>query len=927
MRIFQLKTNRLTNPLGFGLNDKPRLSWIVESKTAKKQEAAQVQVSDDCTFSNILFDSGKSTDINSICYPPDLKLTPRTRYYWRVIVWGDDGSFGRSETAWFETAKMEEQWEAKWITPDFQAEIHPLLFSDFQIDNEIKCARAYVCGLGLYEMDLNGEKVGEEYLSPGLVAYDKWLPYQTYDVTRQLNTGMNHMEVILGNGWYKGRYGLNRKERFQYGEKFAFICEIRVTYADGSTAIFATEESTWKARKSKILDSSIFDGESLDDTFSDDAVFPVCPIDIGTKRLEPRRSPGIKIKEYIKPVEVISTPAGETVLDMGQNMVGWLEFTNRAQKGKEVFIQFGEVLQNGNFYRDNLRTAKCEYRYISDGRMKKVRPHFTFYGFRYVKLSKWDGEVKPEDFRGLVLYSDMEQTGNIATDHPLVNKLFQNALWGQKGNYLDVPTDCPQRDERMGWTGDAQVFSGTAAFNMDVYAFFDKYLYDLMQEQKARNGNVPVVVPAHDVKQNGSCAWGDASVIIPWNIYQYYGDIGILEQQYVSMKSWVDYIQSRDAAAGGKRLWVNDFHYGDWLSLDVEDPMNRFGGTEHAFLASAFYSYSSGIVAKTARILEKDSDAAYYQQLSEEVKCAIQKEYFTETGRLAVNTQTAHIVALYMDLVPDEWKEQIAFALRLKLKESNYHLRTGFVGTPYLCRVLSQYGSNDIAYRLLMNMDYPGWLYPITMGATTIWERWNSILPDGKISDTGMNSLNHYSYGSIVEWLYRNAAGIQPIENSPGFQHFLLAPQPNYLLKSMCAEFMSPAGKIISKWKIRDDGSLTFYFRVPFNATAKLILPDTEGTEFAGGHVLESGEYTFTYMPVKPYKKYFDLNTSIQEIYKNSEATAIVESYLPDMTKWMLFTMFAGERSIKDFIRQGLLTMRIEEQQELDEKLKSITGV
>jgi len=923
IRILRLKTNRLKNPLGFAIDTRPRLSWIVESDSAKRQAAARVEVSADTDFSNIVYDSGKRDDIDSISFPLDIELKPRTRYFWRVTVWGDDGSEAVSEPAWFETSKMNEPWKAKWITPDFDPSFHPVIFHDFIVEKNVTSARAYVCGLGLYEMTINGEKTGDEYLSPGLTAYDKWIPYQTYDITRQIKKGSNTIEVLLGNGWYKGRYGLDRKVLFRYGDKFALICEIHVTYDDGSTDVFCTD-TCWKAKKSKVMDSSIFDGEIYDDTFCDDTVYPVKILDLDTNKLEPRRSPGIKIKDRIKPVEIIHTPAGETVIDMGQNMVGWLEFTNRAPKGSEIMLQFGEVLQDGNFYRDNLRTAKCEFHYISDGIEKKVRPHFTFYGFRYVKLTKWAGDVNPDDFTGLVLYSDLERTGNITTSDPLINRLFLNAFWGQRGNFLDVPTDCPQRDERMGWTGDAQVFSGTAAFNMDVYAFFSKYLYDMKQEQKVRGGNVPVVVPAHDVKQNGACGWGDASVIIPWNMYLYYGDAAILEQQYESMKGWVDYIKSRDDAAGGRRLWVNDFHYGDWLSLDVEDPVNRFGGTEHAYLASAFYSYSAGIVSKAARILNRNEEAEYYHKLSEEIKSAIRKEYFTSTGRLAVNTQTAHVIALYMDLVPDEWKERIAFDLRKKLKETKYHLRTGFLGTPYLCRVLSEYGSNDISYRLLTNKDYPGWLYPITMGATTIWERWNSMLPDGKVSDTGMNSFNHYAYGSIVEWMYRNAAGIQPVESAPGFRRFRLKPQPNYLLKSVNAEYMSPAGKIISKWDIKEDGSVSFYFKIPFNTTAELVLPDAEGTELEGVHELECGEYTFSYMPNKPYRKMFGINTSMRELFENEKAAEIVKSHLPEMTGWMLFTMFAGERSICDFVKEGYLQLDEKTLKEIDDKLKQV---
>lgn len=924
MRITNLKTNRLYDPLGFHLGDRPRLSWIAEAEGAKSQAAAQVQVSLDDAFGKIVFDSGKRADINSVCYPPDMELLPCTRYYWRVRVWGDDGSDAVSAPAWFETAKMNEPWQARWITPDFDSGNHPVLFTDFVLRKQVSRARIYICGLGLYELGLNGQKISDEYLAPGLFAYDKWLSYQTYDVTAGLKTGENRIDVMLGNGWYKGRYGLDRSKTFRYGDRFALICELRIVFEDGSAETITTSDISWRARKSKVIDSSIFDGEVYDALAKDETVYKAALIDLDTGKLEPRRSPPIKIKERLKPVEVIRTPTGETVLDMGQNMVGWLEFTNRAPAGAEIFLQFGEVLQNGNFYRDNLRTARCEYRYISDGVERKVRPHFTFYGFRYVKLTKWQGGVDPDDFCGLALYSDMEETGNIVTNNALVNRLFLNALWGQKGNYLDVPTDCPQRDERMGWTGDAQVFSGTAAFNMDVFAFFSKYLYDLMQEQRTRGGSVPVVVPAHDVLQNGSCAWGDAAVIIPWNMYLYYGDETILSQQYESMKGWVDYIKGRDEAGGGKRLWMNDFHYGDWLSLDGEDPMNRFGGTDMAFLASAYYSFSSGIVAKAARVLGRESDALCYGQLSAEVRRAIQKEYFTSSGRLAVNTQTAYVVALYMDLVPGEHKEQVALVLRSKLKESGYHLRTGFVGTPYLCRVLSANGSNDIAYRLLTNTDYPSWLYPVTMGATTIWERWNSILPDGRISDTGMNSLNHYSYGSIVEWMYRNAAGINPVEDAPGFRRFKLEPRPHYLLKSLKAEFLSPAGKIVSQWNIREDGSVGFYFKIPFNTAAQLVLPDSEGTAAEGVHELESGEYEFSYMPRTPYRRSYGIDTSIREVYGSREARAVVEAALPGLTGSMLFGMFAGERSVLDFIRQGLADMNEAKRRELHERLRSI---
>lgn len=906
LTVTDLLTNRLENPLGYQLESNPRFSWIVTGDSQTGKIRTQVEVSTDEKFKDVIFDSGLCEDIDSICYPlPYEPLAPRTRYFWRVTVKAGNGESFTSNTAWFETSKLDEPWTAQWIAPDFDPSWHPVLFTSFTAEKPVQSARAYICGLGLYEFGLNGSKAGDECLSPGLCAYDKWLPYQTLDLSGSVKTGENLVEISLGNGWYKGRYGLDHKREFHYGEEFACICELVLTYGDGTQQVIATGTESWQARRSAIMDSSIFDGETRDDTFTDTAVYKVKAAGINTALLEARRSPATKIMHRIKPIEIIKTPVGETVLDMGQNMVGWLEFTCKAPKGAEIHLQFGEVLQQGNFYRDNLRTARAEYRYISDGEEKIICQQFTYYGFRYVKLTQWNQAVNLNDFTGLVLYSDMRPAGSIVTGNPKVNKLFKNTLWGQRGNFLDVPTDCPQRDERMGWTGDAQVFFGTAAFNMDVYAFFSKYCYDLMREQQALGGAVPVVVPKHDVKQTGACAWGDAATIIPWSMYVRYGDRGFLERQYPGMKAWVDYICRHDEKTGGTRLWKGDFHYGDWLALDSEDPIgNRFGGTERTYLASCYYRYSSMLVAKAARVLGYDEEAAHYEKLSDEVRAAIQREYVTGTGRLAVTTQTAYVLALYMDIIQEEYREQTAYSLRLKLKEAGCHLRTGFIGTPYLCRVLSENGSNDIAYRLLLQEDFPSWLYEVNMGATTIWERWNSILPDGSISDTGMNSLNHYSYGSIVEWLYRNSAGLHPLEDYPGFRRFRLAPQPHELLGSLDAEYHSPAGTIKSSWKLLETGELELRFSIPFGSTAELVLPNCDNS---GPVELGCGEHSFRYFPQKPMRQVFDLDTPISVIYKNPAVAEAFKKELPDMAEMMLFTMMAGERSVNDFIREGFL--------------------
>jgi len=942
MKIVSLKTNRIINPLGFDLG-KPSFSFITRETTASKQVAAQIQVAFDEEFSEIVFDSGKSEEIDSLAFELPIELKARTRYYWRVTVWADNGEVATSYAAWFETAKMDEAWSSKWITPDLDSEIHPILTKDFNIEKPlkvIKSARAYVCGLGLYEMNINNKMCGDEYLAPNFNAYDKWLQYQTYDITDILEEGANKINVSLGNGMYKGRFGLDRKENL-YGDKFALLCEVVINYEDGTSTIINLDE-TWKARKSEILSSGIYDGEVYDATFNDQNIYEVREIDLGFDKLKARLSLPVKIKERLKPIEVITTPAGEKVLDLGQNMVGWIEFTTNAPKGNEITLQYCEILQDGNFYRDNLRTAKAEYKYISKGEETVVRPHFTYYGFRYVKVSGWHGKINADDFTGCVLYSDMELTGHIETSNPLVNRLFLNALWGQKGNFLDVPTDCPQRDERLGWTGDAQVFSGTASFNMDTFAFFNKYVYDIAREQETRGGLVPNVVPVAGTGDGCSSGWSDVATIIPWNVYVQYGDKKILEQQFDSMKAWVDFVRKQDENSGSRRLWTTGFQLGDWLALDGENPNSFAGGTETGFIASAYYYYSSMIVAKAARIIGKEEVFKEYETLASEIRESIREEYFTSTGRLALKNQTAYILALYMDLVPEGKKDRVVSDLLERFKADKNHLKTGFIGTPYLCKALSENGCNDLAYTLLLNKDYPSWLYAVAMGATTIWERWNSVLPDGKISGTDMNSLNHYSYGSIVEWMYRYMAGINPVEDKPGFRHIKLTPMPDYRLKYAKATYNSPVGLYESEWEISEEGNLSFKFTIPFNSSATLVLPNAKlenvkvngkslkDTELkasqAYGNVtveLTSGLYEFNYVPEVAYVKYYSTQWSYEDLVNNEETKKAMVEVLPMMLPDDMVGK-VGNKSLRELSHMPFFPVASDILDKLDRKLGEV---
>ena len=852
------------------------------------------------------------------------------------------------------------------------------VWQDIEITKPVAKARAYMIGLGLYEFYLNGEKQGDECLLPGFCDYDSWLQYQTYEL--QLAKGKNRLELLLGDGWYKGRYGMRVKSE-NYGESLAALVEIHIRYEDGTEEIIGTDE-TWKARKSRIVSSGIYSGEVYDTTLDISEAFGTEVIELGYDRLSPRLSPAITVHEKIKPVEVIQTPAGETVLDMGQNMVGWLQFHCKAPAGTKLYFQFGEILQDDNFYNENLRSAEAEFTYISDGRERDVRQHFTFYGFRFVKVTGWEGEIDPEDFRGLVIHSDMEELGEITTSDPLVNRLVLNAKWGMKGNFLDVPTDCPQRDERYGWTGDAQIFSGTACYFMDTCAFYTKYGRDIYAEQVKLGGSVPDVVPVANFPGDASTAWADAATIIPWNVYLHYGDKNILRRQYDSMKGWVDYMKGEDDRYGGKRLWQSGFHYGDWLALDGNVPGGVYGATDPQLIASGYYYHSAVIVAKTARILGNAPDAEYYETLAEEIRTAFIREYFTPAGNLSVDTMTAYVVVLYMGLTPDSAREKVCRGLLNRLKKNRYHLDTGFVGTPYLCRMLSENGMNDLAYHLLLEKGYPGWLYEVLMGATTVWERWDSVLPDGKISGTEMNSLNHYAYGSIVEWMYRNMLGIQPMEEGAGFKKFRVAPAPNYQISWAKGCLRSAAGMIESSWRISGK-KLKVIVTVPFDAEALIVLPDADAGEIekalgmgdgsgksgegakrnycrcigaeadsgretgeecgntakadCGSRVravtqvgssvaveAESGTYVFEYEPTKPYRKVYSIDSPMEELMENAETRKILEEdYL------CRFKNIPFEKelfTLEELMNGPFTSLPREEWEALDKRLRSVVS-
>jgi len=761
-------------------------------------------------------------------------LKSMQRVVWQVRVWDNKNKV----SAWSAPASWEmgilepESWKASWISiPSESTEkgSKPAQYfrKEFAAAKTIKSARVYITSLGLYQLFLNGKKVSTDLFTPGWTSYKNRIQYQTYDVTALLQA-KNTVGAIVGDGWYRGNIGWVSQNGY-YGSKLGLLAQFQINYTDGTSELIGTDQN-WKVSNGPIVFSDIYNGETYDarkemtgwasNGFDDSQWGKVALFDQSKKILIAPQGDVVKAIEEIKPVKLLTTPTGEKVFDMGQNMVGWVRLKVQGKKGDQVTLKFAEVLDKaGNFYTDNLRSAKCTDNFILNGSGTEVfEPHFTFHGFRFVKIEGLSGEPTTDQITGVVIHSDMKPTGSFSCSDPMINQLQHNIQWGQKGNFLDVPTDCPQRDERLGWTGDAQVFSMTAAFNYNVAPFYTKWMRDVAADQSA-DGKVPYVIPDVLKGAGGSTAWADVAIIVPWTTYLTYGDKRILEVQYTSMKGWVEYMKSR---AGDDYLWTGDFHFGDWLAFATTNSDYPGATTEKDLIATAYYSYSSGLLSKIAAIIGQNDDAKKYAQLSENIKKAFQKEFVTPAGRLVSHTQTAYSLALAFNLLPEDLIPKASEYLAADVKKMK-HLTTGFVGTPLLCKTLSAQGHEDLAFMLLNRKEYPSWLYPVTQGATTIWERWDGQKPDGSFQDVGMNSFNHYAYGAIGEWLYRYVAGLDIDPDMPGYKHILLAPHPGGGLTNAGVEFTSLYGKVKSAWRL-DGKDFVYEVTVPANTTATVSL-------------------------------------------------------------------------------------------------------
>ncbi|MDD6676093.1 MAG: family 78 glycoside hydrolase catalytic domain [Oscillospiraceae bacterium] len=678
-----------------------------------------------------------------------------------------------------------------------------------------------ITALGVYEAKLNGERVGDFILAPGWTSYSNRLQVQSYDVTNLLKTE-NSLEVTVGQGWRAIADKRDGSDFLGYRDT-ALIAELTIVYADGTAESIVTD-SSWTARESKLRYTNIYDGDIYDATFKAGSARHCICVDLEKDMLIPQEGEKIVEHERMPALQIIKTPAGETVIDFGQNMTGYVEFRIKGTPGAQATIFHGETLdRDGNFYNANYRSARAQIKFTCDGEEHTYKSALTFFGFRYIRLENWPDEIKKENFTAVVVHSDIRRTGYFECSDEAVNRLFKNIIWGQKGNFLDVPTDCPQRDERLGWTGDAQVFVRTASLNFDVERFFKKWLRDLAADQ-GRDGCVPHVIPNISDDMGGSSAWSDAAVICPWEIYRTYGDKAVLEEQFDSMKAWIDWMRER--SENGRHS--GDSHFGDWLGLDSPEGSYK-GATPEDLIATAYYKYSTELFIKAAHALGRD--VAEYENVPAEAAKAFRREYM-ENGRVKNATQTACVLALYFDITDD----RAATAEQLnELIERAGHLETGFVGTPYLLHALSDNGYAETAYDLLLRREYPSWLYPISKGATTVWEHWDGIKPDGTMWSTDMNSFNHYAYGAVADWMYGAAAGINSDPDRPGFEHIIFRPVTDRRLDFVKASIDTRRGTVASEWR-RENGRIKYIFTVPEGCGASVIIGGEKHEVGAGTH-------------------------------------------------------------------------------------------
>lgn len=860
-----LRTEYHDDPIGIDATA-PRLSWRVsDGRRGARQTAWQIRVASTpaalADGRGDLWDSGRVPDDSTHVVYEGVPLVARQRCRWQVRTWDAEGD----PSPWSHSARFELgllsllDWGigmsgpvpiAASVCGDEQTSAPaPYMRRTFEVDAPIQRARLHITAFGLYEAHLNGHRVTDDVLRPGWMDYGRRVAYQTYDVTDLVAQGDNVLGAILGDGWYCGFLG---KRRQVWGDRPQLIASLEIFVSGQDAPIVIGTDDHWRTTTGPILSADNYMGETYDARrelpgwaspgYDDSAWEPVItrgnsfPI---TTELEATIAPPVRPIVQLRPTSVRERAPGIFQFDFGQNMVGWTRLRLQAEAGTEITLRFAEMLEaDGTLHTENLRLAKATDVYVCRGadEPEVFEPRFTFHGFRYAEVSGVPGTLSEDDLIGIVIHSDAPMASSFECSNELVNQLQHNIEWSQRGNFLDVPTDCPQRNERLGWTGDIQIFARTATYNMDVAAFLAKYVVDLRDSQLVagpQRGQYPWVAP-RIMALGGGPAWADAGIVIPWVLYERYGDTRVLEEHYPSLLAWMDFLD-RHAAGQTPSTWEG---FGDWLSLD-DDPIDvpgwddRFGGTPRQYLWGAFHIHAADLMASIATIIERPGDADRFRRLAETLR-----SLFTETwmhdGRLTVTTQTAALLALHFELLRDEdTRRQVASDLVADV-EGRGQLTTGFVGTPYLLHVLRDVGRLDLAYQLLERTENPGWLYPVTQGATTIWERWDSWTEDGGFKAHGMNSFNHYAYGAVGEWLFNTVAGIDTAgEEGAGYRRVVIAPQPGGSITWARGHVETIRGPVHTDWRLEEDGAFALDIGIPPNVTALVRIPDARPEQVA----------------------------------------------------------------------------------------------
>lgn len=909
VRVSGSRCEYMVDPLGLGI-EAPRLSWELRAaRRGVRQTAYRIRVTNGDT---VVWDTGKTASGSSSGHTYEgTKLRARRRYEWQVMVWDERGEASEwSGTAWWEMGLLgPEDWSAKWIEPEQTtvAEEPPLDFYDrtkklpptdygrllpcpllrrrFEAKGAVRRARIYATAHGIYELELNGRRVGDQELAPEMTSYDRYLQVQTYDVTELVEEGANALGATLADGWYAGRVGL-MGDNCQYGNRLALLLQLEIEYEDGSRQTVVSDDG-FRSSFGPYVYSDLFIGERYDARLEKPGWSTAGYDDRDWSAVrEVERDRGVLVAAYGEPVRavltlaaerIIRTPLGETVVDFGQVVAGRVRMRVQGEAGAEVVLEHSEVLDERGNYLNNIRGRFKDQRDVyvlrGDEAGETYEPKFTFHGFRYVRVTGYPGEPRAGDFEAVVLSSDLRVTGDFSCSDERINRLQANIVWSQRGNLLSIPTDCPQR-ERAGWTGDIQVFAPTACFNMDVNPFLSRWLRNMAAEQR-EDGQVPIVVPYLKGYENiifppmgthSSAGWGDACIIVPWTLYENYGDTGVLAEHYGMMVRWLDYIErsasegagalgdaghlagsgdSRDSVAERKKyLWNTGFHFGDWLipSMSVSKDGQTVDMMQSAFatkelVSTCFFAYSAELLSRIAKLLGKEEDASRYAELNRNVRRAFAEEYMNEDGRLKAHFQGIYVLALRMKMIPDEARGKVLNQLVGLIEDNGNRLDTGFLSVPYLLDVLCDNGRSDVAYRLLYQTECPSWLYEVEKGATTIWEAWQAIMPSGKVTNV---SYNHYAFGCIGDWLYRRIAGLD--KGEAGYGRIVVKPAFDCGLTWVGARYESVLGTIVSEWRL-DGAAATQIVTVPPNATAVVHLPGANLSEAReGGKALRLAE-------------------------------------------------------------------------------------